>query len=281
MISHRISRGLALVALAFAGSAGAQAGYGYGQGYNTHSDRVVVRCESQDERTRHCAADIRGNVRLVNQMSRSQCIEGRTWGYDRQGIWVGAGCRADFEIDNRSAYGYDDRYDRNRRDYGQGRVIRCESVNSRTVYCDADTRYGARLLSQASRSACIEGRTWGWNTRGVWVANGCRGQFQLGGRGNDDRYGYGTHDRYPYDDRYGNNDHYGNNDPYGYNNTGRRLTCQSQDSRYNFCRVSGYIRQAQIQRQLSSSQCQYNYSWGYRSDGIWVDRGCRAEFVVY
>src|SRR5688572_8277650 len=174
MISHRISRVLVLAMLALSGSACAQTGYGYGygQGYNTTSDRVVLRCESHDERTRYCAADIRGDVRLVNQMSRSQCIEGRTWGYDRQGIWVGAGCRAEFEIYNHgSGYGYDDRYDRNRRDYGQGRVIRCESVNSRTVYCDADTRYGARLLSQASRSACVEGRTWGWNTRGVWVTD--------------------------------------------------------------------------------------------------------------
>ena len=59
------------------------------------------------------------------------------------------------------------------------------------------------------------------------------------------------------------------------------MTCESHDNRYNFCRTSGYIRQAQIHDQKSRDRCSYNYSWGYRNDGIWVDRGCRAEFVVY
>jgi hypothetical protein len=272
MKSLRLHWGLALAATLFATAAGAQQGYGYDTGrYSSYNDRVLVRCESQDERTRHCVADIRGDVRLVNQLSRSSCIEGRTWGWDRQGIWVTGGCRAEFEIDQGYGSGYgDDRYGR---DYGRNRVFRCESTNSRTVYCDADTRYGVRLLTQHSRSACVEGRTWGYNARGVWVTRGCRAQFQVGGRGYDDRYRYG-------DGRYGD-DRYGD-ERYGYGDQQARLiTCQSQDSRYNFCRVSGYIRQAQIRRQISSSQCQYNYSWGYRSDGVWVDRGCRAEFVVY
>jgi len=266
----RLHWGLALAATVVATAASAQQGYGYNnERYGSYNDRVLVRCESVEERTRYCAADIRGDVRLVNQLSRSRCIEGRTWGWDRQGIWVTEGCRAEFEIDQ--GYGWGD--DRSRRDYGRDRVVRCESTNSRTVYCNVDTRYGVRLLTQHSRSACIEGRTWGWNARGIWVTNGCRAQFQVGQRGRDDRYRYGD-GRYG-DDRYGD-ERYGQGDL-----PALRVTCQSQENRYNFCRVGGYIRQAQIKRQLSSSQCQYNYSWGYRSDGIWVDRGCRAEFVVY
>jgi hypothetical protein len=260
--------GLALAATLVASAAGAQQ-YGYdNQRYSSYSPSLV-RCESQDERTRYCAADIRGDVRLVNQLSRSNCIEGRSWGWDRQGIWVSGGCRAEFEIDQGRNDRYDDRYGS---DYGRGRVIRCESSNSRTVYCNADTRYGVRLLTQHSRSACIEGRTWGWNDRGVWVTHGCRAQFQVGGRGYDDRYGNG--------DRYGNDPY--RDDRYGYgDNYARRVTCESHDNRYNFCRVGGSIRQAQVHRQMSQDQCRLNYNWGYRADGIWVDRGCRAEYTFY
>jgi hypothetical protein len=275
MSSLSFRPGLALVAALFAGAASAQSGYGYGYGNDYGHDRVRVRCESIDERTRYCTADIRGRVRLVDQLSRSQCIEGRTWGWDRQGIWVSQGCRAEFEIE----YAYDDRYydrdrdyyDRNRREYGQGRVFRCESNDSRTNYCDVDTRYGVRLLTQHSRAACIEGRTWCWNSRGVWVTDGCRAQFQVGSHGYDGRY----------DDRYRDPYGYGR-DPYGYGNQyGRTLTCSSNDNRYNFCRLGGGVRQVQIRRQLSQSECRYNYSWGWRNDGVWVDRGCRAEFMVY
>jgi hypothetical protein len=265
MFSHRLKWLLAGMALAVSACAYGQSGYGqpygqpygqtYGQDYR-YDDRTLIRCESQDERTRYCAADIRGDVRLVNQLSRSACVEGRSWGFDRRGIWVSRGCRAEFSVEDRN--GYDDDYPGNS-DYGRGRVIRCESNNSRTVYCAADTRDGVRLLTQHSRSACVEGRTWGWNSRGVWVSEGCRAQFQIGGRGYDDN-GYGN--------------------GYGDSNN-RRITCQSHDGRYNFCRIDGYVRQVQIHRQLSQSQCQYNYSWGYRSDGVWVDRGCRAEFVLY
>lgn len=271
MKSLRLHWGLALAATVFATAAGAQQ-YGYdSQRYSSYNDRVLMRCESQNERTRHCAADIRGDVRLVNQLSDSNCIEGRSWGWTREGIWVTAGCRGEFEIDQGRNDGYNDR---NRRDYGRDRVVRCESNDSRTHYCDVDTRYGVRLLTQHSRSRCIEGRSWGWNARGIWVANGCRAQFQVGGRGNDrtDRYGQD----YPYrDERYGN-------DPYGRDGYSRRITCESRDNRYNYCSVGGgSIRQAQVQRQMSDDACRYNYSWGYRGDAIWVDRGCRAEFIVY
>jgi hypothetical protein len=269
MKSLRWHWGLALAATVFATGAAAQQ-YGYdNQRYSSYNDAVRVRCESQNERTRYCAADIRGDVRLVNQLSHSNCIEGRSWGWDRQGIWVSGGCRAEFEIDQGRDYGYDDRYDRGGN--GRDRVIRCESNNNRTVYCNADTRNGVRLLTQHSRDACIEGRTWGWNERGVWVTDGCRAQFQIGGRGYEDRYGPGYGSAYPYPN---GNDGYGG----GY---ARRVTCQSNDNRYNFCRVGGSIRQAQVYRQMSRDNCRYNYSWGYRGDGIWVDRGCRAEFTVY
>ena len=39
-----------------------------------------------------------GGVRLIRQRSDADCVYARTWGYDRNGIWVDRGCRADFEV---------------------------------------------------------------------------------------------------------------------------------------------------------------------------------------
>lgn len=59
---------------------------------------AVLRCSSDDGRRTFCEADTRRGVRLVRQVSGSPCEEGRTWGYDRRGIWVDRGCRAEFEV---------------------------------------------------------------------------------------------------------------------------------------------------------------------------------------
>ena len=55
----------------------------------------IVRCESEDGRTRECPTG-GGRVVLERQLSRAPCIEGRSWGYGRNGIWVSDGCRAEF-----------------------------------------------------------------------------------------------------------------------------------------------------------------------------------------
>ena len=68
---------------------------GYRSGNYNRSARVV-RCESKDGRTRTCGMDTRYGVTIVNQYSQSPCIEGSTWGADRNRVWVTRGCRADF-----------------------------------------------------------------------------------------------------------------------------------------------------------------------------------------
>ena len=57
-----------------------------------------------------CTADERGrifrslNVRyprriyMTRQISGSPCVQGRTWGVDRRGLWVDRGCRAEFQV---------------------------------------------------------------------------------------------------------------------------------------------------------------------------------------
>ncbi|HXH03617.1 MAG TPA: DUF3011 domain-containing protein [Candidatus Competibacteraceae bacterium] len=134
-----------------------------------------VDCESYEERQAFCRVDTRGGVRLVEQYSNSPCVEGRTWGYDRRGIWVDRGCRARFAIGRSSSERY-------------GGTVTCESRDERYTYCRADTRGGVRLVDRLSRSPCIEGRTWGYDRRGIWVDQGCRARFALGSGGYYDDY---------------------------------------------------------------------------------------------
>jgi hypothetical protein len=179
---------------------------------------------------------------------------------------------------------------------GYGGVLRCESRNGRTTYCRVDTRAGVRLINQTSQSACIRGRTWGVNRDYVWVSRGCRARFEVGAS----QYGYGYGSNAYYDDRYGyagdpyydnggaydsrgygyyDNRDYDRNTPYY--GSARVLRCESHDGRYNFCGALGGVGNVEIRRQLSDSTCRRNQTWGYRSGGVWVDRGCRAEFIIY
>jgi hypothetical protein len=59
---------------------------------------AVVSCNSDDTRRHSCEVDTRYGVRLLKQNSGSPCDQDRTWGFDRRGIWVDRGCRADFEV---------------------------------------------------------------------------------------------------------------------------------------------------------------------------------------
>jgi hypothetical protein len=45
--------------------------------------------------------------------------------------------------------------------------------------------------------------------------------------------------------------------------------------------VNGQIQSARVVNQLSSSSCQLGSSFGWQGNVLWVNRGCRATFVVY
>ena len=151
-------------------------------------------CASDDGRRNYCNVDTRYGVQLVRQRNGSPCIQGRTWGYDRRGIWVDRGCRADFTIGNQAYggnrdYGYgrnrDYGYGRNREyDYGRDRVggiqtFYCESGDGKRHWCSEGLTGTVRLVRQRSGSPCIQGQTWGRDRGGVWVDRGCRADFEV------------------------------------------------------------------------------------------------------
>jgi hypothetical protein len=57
------------------------------------------------------------------------------------------------------------------------------------------------------------------------------------------------------------------------------ITCSSDNGKRNYC-TADTRSGVRLVRQISGSPCQEGSTWGYDSRGIWVDRGCRAEFAV-
>lgn len=56
-------------------------------------------CESKRKLRRECGVTVERKVTLVKQLSGVACVEGRTWGWNRNGVWVDGGCRAEFSAD--------------------------------------------------------------------------------------------------------------------------------------------------------------------------------------
>ncbi len=176
-------------------------------------------------------------------------------------------------------------------------TVRCESPNGRYQTCAVDTRGGVRLTRQLSSQGCWENDTWGYDSNRIWVTNGCRAEFQVGDyqASNDGGNNNGAvagiaiaaligaallanknkdRDRDRYDDRYDNGYYDG-----GYN-SGNRFRCESTNGRQVYCQIP-FRGHVEVDRQLSKARCQYGVTWGVDGMRVWVNNGCRADFVVY
>ncbi len=60
-------------------------------------------------------------------------------------------------------------------------VIPCVSKPGERQVCAADTAAGVALLRSTGDASCLLGKTWGYDNAGVWVSDGCGGEFAVGG----------------------------------------------------------------------------------------------------
>lgn len=178
--------------------------------YRDTSGRLI-HCESTASGRTYCGDS--HNRYSMGGNRDPDCIEGRTWGTDGRGVWVSGDCDADFNsmpYDNRDGYndpndgyndrndGYNDPNDRyDDRDGGynsgvvnpntevehshyvdsNGQVIHCQSTADGRNYCgDRDSRY---IMSGTRDQDCVEGVTYGYDQRGLWVSGDCDAQFTL------------------------------------------------------------------------------------------------------
>jgi hypothetical protein len=57
-----------------------------------------ITCESTENKYRYCAASTDNEVRMLRQISTERCDQGKSWGYDKEGVWVDLNCAAEFRV---------------------------------------------------------------------------------------------------------------------------------------------------------------------------------------
>jgi DUF3011 family protein len=57
----------------------------------------------------------------------------------------------------------------------------CSSKMGERKHCPANTSNGVALVRSSGESACLLGKTWGYDDKGVWVSDGCSADFVVGG----------------------------------------------------------------------------------------------------
>ena len=200
----------------------------------------TILCQSTDNHSQRCTAPWRGPSRLVRQLSKKPCSQGSSWGSDNGSITVWNGCRGEFaaarQVQPRPPIANDYR-------------ITCGSQDNRYQTCNWNAAYGQPQLSrQLSKSPCVSGRTWGYDSRGLWVNGGCRAEFSA-------RSGAGP--------------------------TAYSVTCASNDRKQTSCAWNARYGRPRVIQQLSKTPCAEGTSWGYSGGAsLWVSGGCRARFGV-
>ena len=115
-----------------------------------------ITCESRNYQQQTCPTGQRITVAwVIEQRSSAPCIQGRSWGYQNNDIWVAEGCAADFGVQGA----------------GPPVVVApqpvapsavsmiCESREYQQQYCAAGRPIGrAWLVAQRSRAPCVQGQ---------------------------------------------------------------------------------------------------------------------------
>jgi hypothetical protein len=160
-------------------------------------------------------------------------------------------------------YGYNNGYN-NGYHGGYSRTVRCESYNGQRNFCRVDNRGDVRIRRQLSSRPCIEGRNWDYNTRGIWVSNGCRADFAVRGRGYDHDHDRYSDTRYPVE-----------SSSYVDNN-GDVVRCDSTGDGRTYC--STEVNRRYTLSRTRYGRCVEGETWGIDNRGLWVSGGCRGDF---
>lgn len=123
-----------------------------------------------------------------------------------------------------------------------GQLIHCVSGASGRTYCGTShTRYS---LQGNADPRCVEGRTWGLDDRGVWVADGCVADFS------------------PISADY-------------VDGSGQIVHCVSTASGRTYC---GAAKTRYTISGTPDPRCIEGQTWGLDDRGVWVTNGCVADF---
>ncbi|MCU0291016.1 MAG: DUF3011 domain-containing protein [Thermoanaerobaculaceae bacterium] len=63
---------------------------------------------------------------------------------------------------------------------GQPGAVTCTSGSGERQHCVADTSQGVALARSTGAAPCLLGKNWGYDDQGIWVSDGCGGEFLAG-----------------------------------------------------------------------------------------------------
>jgi hypothetical protein len=207
-----------------------------------------ITCESGIRSRRECPIPPSSRVQLAGQLSSAPCRLDDTYGVSTDHIWVRGGCRGQFLVTPAGS---------------NVRTVRltCEARGVERQRCPVRGATGVQLVRQMSASACRPNDSYGTGPGYMWASKGCRGEFEvtIGGTaaGVTDsglRRAEGP-------------------------DFGFRTVCESKGGERMECRIR-QGGQPELARQLSTAPCTRDRTWGAGPGYVWVNQGCRAEFVV-
>jgi Protein of unknown function (DUF3011) len=260
------------------------------QRFNCSSNGQYQECEIPGHGNPH-------DLRIVRQYSQQPCVEGRTWGRHGNRVWVDQGCRADFELgreeggdrdhdrDHQGGPGWDRQPAYYSGSFSDGHSNCSSGQGSGAVYCQSG---GAFRYANPLRvnNLCVENRTWGVSQYGLWVADGCAGEWEIkreGGPQADYQSGP-DNDRDDHHHDY-DRDHRGgagwDRPPAYYSgkfSDGHSRCSSGQGSGPVYCQSGGAFRYANPLRVNNS--CVQNRTWGVTQYGLWVANGCEGEWEI-
>jgi hypothetical protein len=199
------------------------------------------------DREYHCRLDTSRGVTLVRETGRTHCIRGYSWDYDSGDIWTDHGCAAEFLLASRRPLNWETETP------PQGEyLISCGREAGERDYCIEVPQASVELVRQTSNAKCVEGKSWGSDPRGIWVADGCTADFLVKNNLITDIDEAGTK---------------------------RLVECSSTDGKRNFCQAD--TRGGAVLRMVvGHASCKFGESWDFSEGGVWVDHGCRGVFEV-
>jgi len=222
-------------------------GGGGGNGYPGATTRLT--CESRGTKREECPIPAGARIRLVRQISVNQCRPNDTYGQGQGYLWVAEGCRGEFEVTTPGQIGGGQPGGG-----GPGGVTRmtCASPTNARWECPIPAGSVARFVGQANNQTCRPNDTYGTRSGAVWVDRGCQAIFEVTSSGG----GAGGNGSYT-----------------------TRMTCESSGGARQQCPIAGATA-IRLVRQISTSPCRLNQTFGMGFGHIWVSTGCRGEFDV-
>lgn len=132
-----------------------------------------ITCSSPTNGRQQCPVPAGTQVRFAGQMTDLPCTVNVSYGIVPNFVWVDRGCRAVFETVSAETVSAPE----------SGNVlpnrVTCESRDGQRTECEIRNSGQVQLIRQLGAQPCVRNDSWGTVTGAIWVAKGCRGEFEV------------------------------------------------------------------------------------------------------